>query len=226
MLSRLRFLTLFVCVFTLLLSATSAFALTVIFEPSPVDGRVSPSYSANDIPPRPVNPLGLAPAQRAHGIVNTDNLFLRQGDDVTYATIGILDGGTELFLLGTNGKAGDSLWWYVEVGGLRGWASSQFIILRGNASGLPVVEVLGEPATPVFYIGSENWVYAAPDYAATILCLAPGNRFYEIVGKDFETANFFLVEATCEIGDVTGWIAAPFGIVRNTGQVTIPVLSR
>jgi hypothetical protein len=165
----------------------------------------------------------LARTQDAYGIVNTDNLFLRQGDAATYATIGILDGGTELLLLGSNGKLDGDLWWYVEVGGLRGWASAAFIILRGNASDLPVVPVLGEPADPVLYIGGENWVYEWPDYGAPILCLAPGGRFYLIVGQDAPVANFYEVEAICEIGEVTGWIPAPFGIVRNAANVAIPI---
>ncbi len=218
----LRFMVLLVTVTGIISASVSAFAAEfVIAEPT---GQVSETYGLNVPPPRPVNPPGVARgAGDAYGVVNTDNLFLRQGDSPLYAPVGILDGGTELILLGWNGRAND-VWWYVQVGDMLGWAKAEFIVLRGDASDLPVVAVTGGAARPSFYIGSENWLYEAPNYGSTILCLVPGNLFYYVIGQDRSTPDFYEVEVTCDTGaQLTGWIPVINGILRNTSGVSIPV---
>lgn len=208
------------CIVVFSAAALSAAAQAVID-----GGGVGPAYGLNVNPPRPVNAAGVAVGRSAYGVVNTDNLFLRQGDSTDYAPIGILDGGTELILIGTNGQSGNNFWWYVEVGGLRGWAKGEFIALRGDASDLPIVTARGTFTPASFYIGGENWLYSAPDYGSQELCLLPGNLFYVVIGQDRNASpDFYQITGACDTGAVlTGWIPAPNGILRNTAGLSIPV---
>ena len=189
----------------------------------PADGVTSEPVELNVSPPRPVNPLGLAQSQPGYAIVNTDNLSLRTGDGPRYEKIGVLDGGTELVVLGRND---DRSWWYVQVGGLRGWVSSEFLAMRGNLIDVPVVPVTGQYTQPVLYVGySGNAVYELPLPGAAVSCYIPGNLLYPIIGRTSSTA-WYEIEVTCS-GELTAvWIPAELGIVRNEGDVAIPVTSR
>jgi hypothetical protein len=188
----------------------------------PVDGRTAPSVEANDAPPRPVNPPGLAELLPGYAIVNTDNLFLRSGDNADYTPVGIVDGGTRLVVLGSNG--GDpELWWYVEVGGLRGWAKSEFLILRGDLRGLPIVPVQGEISPPTLYIGVENPILTVPAIGAGVVCVLPGGLLYPVIAQDTLEASWYQLEVNCNGTIVQGWIPASAGLLRNTGRVDIPV---
>lgn len=189
----------------------------------PADGVTSDPVELNTPPPRPVNPLGLVQSQAGYAIVNTDNLSLRTGDGPRYEKVGVLDGGTELIVLGRNN---DRSWWYVQVGGLRGWVSSEFLVMRGNLTDVPVVPVTGQFTLPNLYVGySGNAVYELPLPGAAVACYIPGNLMYPILGRTSSTA-WYEIEATCngELSDV--WIPAELGIVRNEGDVGIPVTSR
>ena len=193
-----------------------------IFEPA--DGRISPPYDPNAIPPRPVNPPGLVESLPGYAIVNTDNLFLRSGDGADYAPVGIVDGGTRLVVLGSDGKTGDSLWWYVEVGGMRGWVKSSFLILRGDLRGLPIVPVEGGITQPTLYVGVMNPIYNTASIGGRWLCEIPGNRLYVVVGRDASTAAWYRIQATCNGQTILGWISADAGLLRNPGGVDIPIL--
>src|SRR5690606_23689561 len=116
----------------------------------PADGETSEPVALNTAPPRPVNPPGLPQVLPGYAVVNTDNLSLRSGDSPRYEMLGVIDGGTELVVLGRND---DRSWWYVQVGGMRGWVSSEFLALRGDLTGLPEVPVTGNLTQPYIYIG-------------------------------------------------------------------------
>lgn len=187
------------------------------------DGETSEPLPLNSIPPRPVNPFGLAETQPGYALVNTDNLFLRSGDSPRYEVIGIIDGGTALAVLGRNA---DRSWWYVQVGGLRGWVSSEFLILRGDLTGIPEVPVTGSFTQPSLYVGfTGNPLYALPLQGAARLCALPGNTSFTIVGRTSNTA-WYEIEAACDGEEVTGWLPADLGIVRNPAGLVIPVTFR
>ena len=190
---------------------------------APADGRVSPGYDPNDAPPRPINPPGLAETQPGYAIVNTDNLFLRSGAGAEFSPIGILDGGTRLVVLGRNGESGDSLWWYVEVGGLRGWAKSSFLILRGDLTAVPVVPILGGITPPTLYIGIPEPIYNTPSIGGRWLCEIDAGRLYFVVARNAETATWFRIQATCNGHAILGWIQADRVLLRNPGGVDIPI---
>ncbi len=187
----------------------------------PADGVTSDPVELNAIPPRPINPPGLAESQPGFAIVNTDNLFLRSGDDVRYTVIGIVDGGTNLAVLGRNE---DLTWWYVQVGGLRGWVNSEFLVLRGDLSGIPEIPVLGELRQPSLYVGfSGNFVYGDPLIGSAPLCTIPGNLEFPILGRTRST-TWYLIEVTCDGVLTTAWIPVELGIVRNPAGLVIPIV--
>lgn len=200
------------------LSDLSFVPLLTVVPPSAPGG-----FDPNAAPPRPVNPPGLAQQQPGYAVVAVDNLNLRSGDSAQYTALAILDGGTELIVRGSNGKQTGDLWWYVEVGGLRGWVSSQHLHLRGDLSGVPVEPVSGMLIPPTLYVGASNPVYNTPSSFGRTLCEIPGNRFYVIAARDSAIEQWYRVEATCDGQVVLGWIRTNRGILRNPARSIIPV---
>jgi uncharacterized protein YraI len=196
-------------------------AFTLLLTAIPVNA--APAYDANAAPPRPVNPSGAAQAQPGYAIVSTDNLYMRSGDGVAYTPVAILDGGTELIVLGSNGELTADLWWYVQVGSLRGWVSSQFLYLRGDLTGVPVTPVTGTIIPPTLYVGASNPIYNTPSVSGRGLCLIPGDHFYTVTARDSVLANWYRIEATCDGQPLYGWIQIDRGLLRNSAGVEIPV---
>jgi hypothetical protein len=190
---------------------------------APADGRTSNPYDPNANPPRPVNPPGLAESLPGYAVVATDNLFLRNGAGAEFAPVGILDGGTKLIVLGQNGALGDALWWYVEVGGMRGWVKSSLLYLRGDLTDVPVVPNDGSLTQPTLYVGAQNPIYETAAASSRWLCEIDGNRLYNVVAQDAKTAGWYRIETTCDGQPVLGWIQAASGLLRNPGGVDIPV---
>ncbi len=190
---------------------------------APADGRVSVTYDPNANPPRPVNPPGLAESLPGYAVVAVDNLFIRNGPGAEFAPVGILDGGTKLVVLGQNGATGESLWWYVEVGGMRGWVKSELLYLRGDLSDVPEVPNEGSLTQPTLYVGARNAIYEASAASSRWLCQIDGNRLYVVVARDTRTAGWFRIEASCDGQPILGWIQAARGLLRNPGGVDIPI---
>jgi hypothetical protein len=186
----------------------------------PADGVTSESVELNTVPPRPINPDGLAESQPGYAIVNIDNQYLRSGDSPRYSVIAIVDGGTPLAVLGRNE---DRSWWYVQVGGLRGWMSAEFLILRGDLTGIREVPVLGEFTQPSMYVGFTGTpLYALPQLNTVTVCELTGNLFYPIIGRT-EGSTWYEIEVDCD-GEITsGWLPAERGLVRNPSGLFIPV---
>ena len=206
----------------LLITALPAAAEFVISEPT--DGRTSPAYPLNSNAPRPVlTPPEAIPANLTEGaylVVNIDNLYMRQGDAPEYAPVAILDGGTALIPLGVNEEG---TWWYVQVGGERGWVINDFVVLRGDARGLPEVEATGELTLPRLYTGGENFIRSAPLFDRNYICLFPAGLEYEVIGRTSDD-DWFEIRGTCDTGAVVeGWIPAENGLFRNPAGVAIPV---
>lgn len=173
--------------------------------------------------PRLTNPPGAAEANAAYGIVNTDNLNLRAGDSAAYTRLAVLDGGTTLILLGTNGETDEAaIWWYVEVGGVRGWVKNEFIIIRGDTSGLDTVTTRGALALPYFILGADNFLRTVPSPGASILCILPANINYPVLAKDAEDASWYRVEGVCSGVPTIGWVQAEAGFLRADSDRAIP----
>lgn len=184
-----------------------------------VDGRTSPSVALNSVPPRDTNPTGINTGRWGHLIVNTDNLYIRSGDSHVYTTLGIVDGGTELVVLGRNEARS---WWYVQVGSLIGWVRGDLTVIRGDLTAVPVVPVTGELTRPTLYLFANKLLRAVPQADSLSVCELAGDHEYYIVGR---TANnlWLQLEATCNDATVYGWVEADKGGIRNPAAVVFPI---
>lgn len=184
-------------------------------------------FDPNATLPRPTNAQAQIDALPGYLIVNTDNLFLRSGDSPRTEPRAILDGGTRLIVLGLNGRTGDSEWWFVEVGGLRGWVKDSFVIVRGDLRGTPIASPEGVILSPAFYIGVAAPLYDILSPSGEVLCEVPGNRFYGVVATNSaENPLWYKIRAVCNGAAVEGWVYGPRGILRNSADVDVPVLTQ
>ncbi len=214
------------------LASVFALGLDLDLLPIDVDGETAPSVARGATPPRPTNPAAAVETLPGYAIVNTDNLFMRSGPGAEFTPVAIVDGGTRLVVLGRSDSrlpdSSDRLWWLVEVGGLRGWVNSAFLILRGDLRTIPVIEPQGEIVQPAVYIAFTGFpLYAEPQPAARILCGLQGERFYPVLAGDTLTPSWYYVEAQCEGGRrERGWLPGESVIFRNEGRVAIPVFGQ
>jgi hypothetical protein len=181
------------------------------------DGITSPSVEINTVAPRPDGNEDVAISQDGYLIVDTDNAFLRSGDDVRYTPVAIVDGGTFLVVLGTNG---DGSWWYVQSDEIRGWINNELVIIRGDLSNVPLVPVIGEIARPTLFIHIVQPIYDEPG-GSPLCTIAADQEYYINFRTDFEPV-WYGIEATCGGQTVIGWILGEFGSFRNPGEVNIP----
>jgi hypothetical protein len=182
-------------------------------------GETSANVPINAEAPRPVNPDNLTETLAGYLLVNTDNLSLRSGDSVDYTLVAVVDGGTVLIPLGRND---DFTWWYVQAGEIIGWARAEFLIARGDLTGVGVVPVSGEITPPTFFVFSEQALLSAPRSNALPLCTLPGGLEYVIVGRD-RPQDWYEVQVICDSTLVRGWLPATVGAVRNPAESFIPV---
>ncbi len=181
-------------------------------------------YDPNVPLPRPTNSEAAIAAERGYLIVNTSALHLRSGDSARTVPVAILNGGTRLLVRGINGRSGDSAWWFVEVGGLRGWVKDTFVIVRGDLRGTPIVDVAGTILNPALYIGVRAPIFDILTAGGKVVCEVPGDRFYGVVAQNrAESPSWYRIRAVCDGAAVEGWVDAQRGILRNSGGVTIPV---
>lgn len=182
-------------------------------------GITSPSVDLNATAPRSRNAAETIEELPGFALVNTDNLSLRSGDGPKFTLVGVVDGGDKLVVLGRNA---DFSWWYVQAGDLVGWASAEFLIMRGNFLGIPVVQAQGEITQPRFVLYSQHELLGTPSAAGVPLCTIAGNLEYLIVGRT-ESASWYEVQAVCDGVPVNGWLPDAQGAVRNPAGLFIPV---
>jgi hypothetical protein len=213
----------------------NAFAILARFDLSAllaeIDGSTAPSVPLNAAPPRPVNPPSDVAGLPGYAVVNTDNLNVRSGPGVQYTQVAVVDGGTALIVLGrsdaTLPDSSDDLWWYVEVGGLRGWVNSGLLALRGDLTYVPVVEPQGELIPPSAYVGfTGTRLYSQPSNLSPVVCTIVGNIFYPVLARDTAPANHYYIEAACQDGRIAeGWLPLDSLIFRNPANVRVPLFS-
>jgi uncharacterized protein YgiM (DUF1202 family) len=206
----------------------TATAVPVRTLPTP-SGVTAPSVDPNASAPRPTTDPDDLVGLPGYAIVNTDNLFVRSGPAVTYTPVAIVDGGTALIVLGRSEEDlpdnSDDLWWYIEVGGIRGWVNSALLFLRGDLSGIPVADVQGETIQPVVYVGFDSTaLLSSPQSGAQAICTLDGDRFYTVIARDSVTENWYYVDAVCENGVARqGWLPLEGVIFRNEAKIIIPI---
>jgi hypothetical protein len=173
-------------------------------------GATSPGVPLNTTAPRPETPPDVAGQLAGWLIVNTDNLSVRSGDGVEYTLVAIVDGGTVLIPLGHNAKFS---WWYVQAGDIVGWAKADFLIARGDLTGVPVVTSQGEIEDQHFLLFKDIALASAPSVSALPLCTIPGGLDYFITGRS-ASGKWIEIQATCNDTVVQGWVPADRGAIR------------
>lgn len=170
--------------------------------------------------PYPVNPPGISAVRDGYLIVNAPNVNLRSGDGTRYTIVGRVIGGQELIALGVNPAR---TWWFVEVGPIRGWINNTLVINRGDLTNVPVIEARGEIFPPRFYLYRENNLYRTTSERSTVVCIIDGDFEYLIVGRNRD-ASWLALEVVCAGQEIVGWIRAENGAIRNSGDLSIPII--
>jgi N-acetylmuramoyl-L-alanine amidase len=70
-------------------------------------------------------------------IINTGNLNVRNGPGGSYTILAKVAGGTELEVVG---RAGDGVWFLIKGYFGLGWVNAQYVIFRGDARTVPIIE--------------------------------------------------------------------------------------
>ncbi len=186
------------------------------------DDITSPSIPLNSAPTRSVNPPNAGENEAGYLVAASPGpINLRSGDGPQYTVVGQVVGGDRLLVRGRND---DRSWWLVEAGGLRGWINGTLVIIRGNLTNVPVVPVDGEIFPPRLYISIPFAVRTAPSVNAAPICEIAGGREHIIAGQN-ATGTWFLLSTECRNGSAAvGWIFADNGALRNSGDLSIPVV--
>ena len=148
----------------------------------------------------------------SYGIVNSSYLNVRSGDGIKFASLGILDGGTRLEILGRNL---DSSWYLVSDGEMSGWARSAHVVLRGmSARVYPVIARANfAPLAPNIALVNTSYLNlregAGMDYE--IIQALPGGTSTELIGHN---ADWSWVYVELEDGTV-GWLKTSRVLLRG-----------
>jgi hypothetical protein len=105
-----------------------------------------------------------------------------------------------------------------------GMHQHEFLILRGDLRGLPVIPVEGQLIQPTLYVSLDNPIYSSRAIGAGLLCLIAGGRLYNVLAADAATPTWYLIEAVCDDRPVNGWIQADRGLLRNPAGRPIHVI--
>ncbi len=160
---------------------------------------------------------------RGYLLVNTSYLNVRSSDGLGYTILGVVSGGDMLPVVGRNE---DRSWWYVDVGGVRGWVSGAMVFVRGDLTDVPVMETVGTLIQPTLYVGyAGNVIYDELSAAGVAVCTLPGNAEHFLVGRS-AGGNWYQILTTCNGEAVIGWIQANRGIVINPAGLPIPITYR
>lgn len=155
-----------------------------------------------------------------YGIVDIDNLYLRTGGGPNYTRVAVVDGGTRVRILARNEQFS---WWLVNAGGFTGWASAEYIIVRGDVRGVPVLSGVGELIPVTIVTSLPQRIYSAPaTFNDNYICdIIPFEHV--AIGRDRFNA-FYQIISQCEDGTVvTGWVPTEAGAVRNPASLRLPV---
>lgn len=181
---------------------------------------VSPSVPIGGPVPVPSTSAAVIESLPYYAIVNTTALNLRSGTGPQYTVVAVLTGGTRAAVIGRNKNRS---WWLLEAGGYRGWASNDFIALRGDLVDVPEVPNMGElqPITLVTSL-TQSVFSEANNFNINKVCDIPPGE-YAVIGKDRYNV-FYEIAATCTDGNViNAWIKGDEGAFRNPAALSLPI---
>jgi len=186
----------------------------------PANVQVSPPIPPGDDIPAPTTNTAAIELLPYYAITNTPRMNLRSGDGPQYLPVAVLRGGTRAQIVGRNNQTS---WWLLEADGFVGWASDEFLAIRGDATKVPFIEAQGTVIPVTFVTSILHNVYSEPNnFTTNFVCQIPPSE-YVVIGKDrFDV--FYQIEATCTDGrSVTAWMKGEDGLFRNPAAIPIPV---
>jgi len=195
-----------------------------LVEPRPTQESITITVPDPNVPVE-VTPTAMPPQEMRGGylIVNTDNLNVRSGPSTDYTVLAVLDGGTELDVIG---RTASFEYWYIQYEGLRGWVPTGLVIIRGDLTGTPVVVTQGEIIQPTWINGAEgNPIFPMLPHEGIPVCGLPANTEFRIVGRS-AGGNWYQILANCNGEPVIGWVEQELGLTRNPAEVLIPITYR
>jgi hypothetical protein len=185
----------------------------------PASTTVSPPIFLGQRMPTPTTNTAAIEALPTYAIVNTTNLNLRSGDGPQFLPVAVLRGGTRTRVVGRNDTAS---WWLLEANGFVGWASAEFVAVRGDASDLPVVPSRGTLIPASMVLAVPKPVFSEPtDLLNRVICTAAPGEYY-LNGRN-ASGTYYQGRVACEDGrTVDGWILAEEVLFRNPAGNLLP----
>ncbi len=181
-------------------------------------------------PSASVNVTGLDLRRAGYGITNYDILTLRTGAGAEYLPLALMEGGIFVNVTGRNSA---DTWLRVETAnGFVGWlrasgggeSGDEFIIRRGNLSGIPVVpeSEMGTKAPATLVTSRTNSLYTAAR-SETVTCEFPAGEY--IVNGSNNAGDWLQLDVVCADGSAaTGWVQDIAGALRNPSGGLLPII--
>ncbi len=141
-------------------------------------------------------------------IINTGFLNIRSGPGSQFSVVETVPGGTTLDV---TGFAPDGVWYRVRGAFGTGWVNSEFVIIRGNGEGLPVIrDAVGELARPVAMFTNAITLYSTPSTGSAQVAVLSGPLDVDVVAR---TADAGWVQVDTSAG--FGWVLASQVIIAG-----------
>lgn len=139
----------------------------------------------------------LAQGSGPQAIVNVQHLYQRTGPGPEYIVQGVHGGGAFLPVIG---RTPYSSWWQVDTQFGAGWVSDEHVLIRGDASQVPIVTEYGLLAPPdAIVIAYPVPAYQLPNPGSQVIGMAPGEAVYPIHGRSYHPGTetwFWMVQTT------------------------------
>lgn len=160
--------------------------------------------------PDPVDTIPVT-ASDAFVIVNAAFLNVRSGPSVNYSILGIVEGGDELPIIGTNASR---TWFNVETPFGDGWVSDLYVVARNEFGGSAITTDTVDNSTivaPVAIVNADSLnVRSGPSADFTIVGTVRGGETFDLIARTVDF-SWVLVD-----GDtVDGWVNRRFVIIRG-----------
>ncbi len=144
-------------------------------------------------------------------IVNAPFLNVRSGPSVEFTIVGVVEGGDQLPIIGTNASR---TWFNVETSFGEGWVSDLFVVARNEFGGSAITTDTVDPTSiirPVAIVNADSLnVRSGPSADFTIVGVVRGGETFDLLAR---TIDFSWILVDGETFD--GWINRRFVIIRG-----------
>ncbi len=147
----------------------------------------------------------------AYVVVNAPFLNVRSGPGVNYTILGIVEGGDQLPIIGTNESR---TWFNVTTPFGDGWVSDAFVVARNEFGGAPITTDTVDPSaiiTPVAIVNADSLnVRSGPSADFTIVGTVRGGETFDLLARTLDFSWVLVDGAT-----VDGWVNRRYVIIRG-----------